>query len=143
MARWKILVVEDDRDHAQALSTRLTREGFAVLVARDACQAVQMARRERPALILLDVRLPAGDGFRVHARLNDLPCGAVPVIYLTGLSGEDHKRRARRLGAAAVFGKPVKSEELVAAIRDCLATQDAAQPARSSEARAALSVAQR
>jgi len=138
MERSKILIVEDDRDYVQALSTRLTRAGFTAIVARDACQAVQIARRERPALVILDVRLPGGDGFRVHARLNDLPCGAVPVIYLTGLSGEDHKRRARRLGAAAVFGKPVKSEELVAAIRDCLATQGAGPPARSSKAGAAL-----
>ena len=142
MVQSRILVVEDDRDHARALCTRLTREGFAVIVARDACQAVQLARRERPALVILDVRLPAGDGFCVHARLNNLPCGAVPVIYLTGLSGEVHKRRARRLGAAAVLNKPVKSEELVATIRDCLTPQDAPEPALSAAAATALQVAQ-
>lgn len=119
----KILIVEDDCDHARVLSLRLQAEGFSVVVAQDAYQATRIARDEQPDLVVLDVNLPAGDGFRVHERLNGIFRERVPVIYLTGQGREDLVSRARALGASACFRKPVRSEAFLDAVRRVLPAQ--------------------
>lgn len=116
----RILVVEDDRDHARALSLRLRSEGYEVTVALDAYQATHAARKAAPDLVIMDYRLPAGDGLRVHERLNDLIRGGVPVIYITGHSSQEVELHARALGAVGVFQKPVDSRKLLSAMRNCL-----------------------
>ncbi len=116
----KILVVEDDRDHARALTIRLRAQGYQVRVAQDAYRATHAVRQELPDLVILDYRLPAGDGLRVHERLRDISQGSVPIIYLTGDGSREVEEQARAFGAAAVFRKPADFERLLNSVQECL-----------------------
>jgi DNA-binding response OmpR family regulator len=115
--RAKILIVEDDAQLSRATALRLKAAGFDVVAARDAYQAVKVTRREKPALVLMDVRMPAGNGFSVHENLNRFSDFLTPVICLTGQASEADEAKARGLGAVAYMRKPVDFEELIAAIR--------------------------
>ena len=121
MARAKILIVDDDQDIRRLLAHRLKAESYETVFASDAISAVNMARREEPDLILLDLGLPAGDGYVVMERLKAMPSlEGVPVIVVTArdLSGE--RERIASAGAEAVFHKPIEHERLLAAVRATL-----------------------
>ena len=66
MPRPKILIVDDDRDLIESLSLRLRHEGYEVLVATDGREGLERSRTESPDLIILDIHLPAGDGYSIH-----------------------------------------------------------------------------
>jgi DNA-binding response OmpR family regulator len=116
----KILVVEDDKDIRQLLHLQLTGAGYETAFATDAASALAVARRERPNLILLDIGLPAGDGFVVMERLKSFPdLEMVPIVVITARDpGEGEK--AVELGARAFFHKPFEGDELIAEIRQAL-----------------------
>jgi two-component system cell cycle response regulator DivK len=90
----KILLVEDNEMNRDMLSRRLTRKGFEVVCAVDGAQAVEMARAERPDLILMDLNLPVLDGWEATRQLKGAAetC-AIPIIALTAhaLSGDSQK----------------------------------------------------
>ena len=80
----KILIVDDDSDIRRGLNVRLQANGYEVLFAADAISALSVAVKERPDLIILDIGLPAGDGYVVMERLQNYPALAcVPVIILS------------------------------------------------------------
>ena len=80
--------------------------------------------RERPDLILLDLGLPAGDGFLVLERLRKIEAlAAIPVLIVTGRSDAETRKRVAALGVAPVLTKPVDTEALLAAIRAALETE--------------------
>src|SRR5258707_12990213 len=84
MSRAKIMVVDDDPDLRQALSLRLRANNFDTVNACDGYSAIALAQKERPHLIILDLGLPAGDGFAVLKNLQEYPAlSAVPAIVLT------------------------------------------------------------
>ena len=117
----RILVVEDDKNIALALAIRLRAAGYDVVTAPDAVLAVSMALKHRPDLILLDILMPAGNGFLVAERLQDLEVLlGVPCIFLTASRQSGLRAQARRLGAAGFFEKPYEAGELLATIRETL-----------------------
>jgi DNA-binding response OmpR family regulator len=120
MPRARILIVEDDRDAGRALRLRLEAEGYATTLAEDAYLATRLARCEQPDLVIMDVRMPAGNGLTVHERINALWKGVVPVIYVTGSCQDEVIRRAQELGSRGVFGKPLDAGTFLAAVRRCL-----------------------
>src|SRR5271157_4158425 len=80
MTRHKILVVDDDQDLVRAMRLRLRANNFDIATASDGYSAIAVAQKERPDLILLDIGLPAGDGFVVLERLqNSDALSAIPV----------------------------------------------------------------
>lgn len=112
------MIVDDDEDIRIGLNMRLRSEGYATCFAGDAVSAVATARRENPDLILLDLGLPAGDGFVVMKRLRLLPSlGCVPVIVYSAREARGNRERALQAGAVAYFQKPCDAHELLAAIR--------------------------
>jgi DNA-binding response OmpR family regulator len=116
-----ILVVEDDQDIRQLLHLQLTAAGYETAFARDAATALAVARKEQPALILLDLGLPAGDGFVVMERLQALPdFEMVPVVVITARDASEGER-AVELGARSYFQKPFEGDLLIAEIRRVLA----------------------
>jgi DNA-binding response OmpR family regulator len=118
----KILVVEDDQDIRQLLHLQLTGAGYETAFARDAATAVAAARKERADLILLDIGLPAGDGFVVMERMRSLPdLEMTPVIVITARDRREGER-AVELGAKAYLQKPFEADELLAEIRRALGT---------------------
>lgn len=117
----KILVVEDDVDLRLGLQLRLEATGYQVLSASDATSAVEIARKEKPDLALLDIGLPAGNGFLVAQQLQALELsGPVPTIFMTGRERSVNRERAKEEGAFAYFQKPVDNENLLTAIRIAL-----------------------
>jgi DNA-binding response OmpR family regulator len=117
----KILIVDDERDIVKALTIRLNGAGYDVVTAFDGAQAIFMAHKEKPDLILLDIRMPAGDGFSVAEKLKGSPHTlTIPVIFLSGSPEKDAEERARELGSRFFIKKPYDPEELLDAIRRVL-----------------------
>ncbi len=132
MPKQKILVVDDDPDLVRALRLRLRANNYDITTASDGYSAMAAAQKERPDLILLDLGLPAGDGFVVLDRLqNSDVLSGVPVIVLSARDPQGNEERALKAGAAAFFQKPADNEELLNVIRVSLppaATAIAAWP---------------
>ena len=115
-----ILIVDDDRDFVQLLSTRL-RANYHMLFAGDAISAINRAVEVNPDLILLDIGLPAGDGFVIMERLKNIASLALtPVIVLSAHAPKFNKERVLKARAKAFFQKPPDNEELLKAVREAL-----------------------
>jgi DNA-binding response OmpR family regulator len=121
MNRAKIMVVDDDPDLRQALSLRLRANNFETVNVCDGYSAIAMAQKEKPHLIILDLGLPAGDGFAVLKNLQQYPAlSVIPVIVLTARDPEGNEKRTLDSGAVAFFQKPADNEELLGVIRASL-----------------------
>jgi two-component system KDP operon response regulator KdpE len=132
MPRNKILVVDDDPDLVRALRLRLRANDYDIATACDGYSAIASAQKERPDLIVLDLGLPAGDGFVVLDRLqNSDVLSGIPVIVLSARDPQNNEQRALKAGAAAYFQKPADNEELLSVIRVSL-PQPKAEAARPS-----------
>jgi len=116
--RAKILIVDDDPALRQALNLRLRANNYDVVSASDGYSALALAQKEQPNLIILDLGLPAGDGFTVLKHLQQFPTLAlIPVIVLTARDPQANERRALESGAVAFFQKPADNQELLGVIR--------------------------
>jgi DNA-binding response OmpR family regulator len=117
----KILIVDDERDIVKALMIRLQGAGYEVVTAFDGAQAIFVAHKEKPDLILLDIRMPAGNGFSVAEKLkHSVNTLSIPVIFLTGSPERNAEERAMTLGARFYIKKPYDPEELLDAIKRAL-----------------------
>jgi DNA-binding response OmpR family regulator len=107
----------------------LRANNYDVTTASDGYAAIAQAQKERPALIILDLGLPVGDGFVVLDRLqtSDTLSG-VPVIVLSARDPQTNEERALKAGAAAFFQKPADNEELMNVIRVSLGAEAALPP---------------
>jgi DNA-binding response OmpR family regulator len=122
----KILIVDDDHHLVLGLTARLKANGYEVVCATDAISAIAVARREAPDLVVLDIGLPAGDGFLVLERMRDLPdLVATPVIVLSARDPTGNKKRALDAGALAFFQKPPDNHEFLAAVRQAMGETNA------------------
>jgi DNA-binding response OmpR family regulator len=121
MAGKKILIVEDEVVQLTALARRLKTAGFEIVAARDGLTAISTARKEVPDLILLDLGLPAGDGFVVLQRLGMLiNTGTIPIIVVSSRTPIGNRDAALKAGAVAYIHKPVDMPILLKAINDAL-----------------------
>lgn len=116
----KILIVEDDENLAKALAIRLESTGYEVTIAPDAVLGVSTALKSNPDLTLLDILMPAGDGFTVADRLQELLPREIPFIFLTASKQPGLRKKAEILGARDFFEKPYEAEDLLAAIKTAL-----------------------
>jgi len=117
----KILIVDDDKRIALLLASRLKANRYEISVAYDAIQAVAKAVKEKPDLIILDIKMPAGGGMSVMENLgNSADTAVIPVIAITAYPGLEVQRRAKELGAVAFFSKPFKAEDILLMIKKIL-----------------------
>jgi DNA-binding response OmpR family regulator len=124
MRKPKILVVDDDPDLLKALRLRLRANNCEVISVSDGYSVIGAAQKEHPDVIILDLGLPAGDGFVVLERLQQSDTlSGIPVIVLTARDPQGNEARALRAGATAFFQKPVDNEELLNSIRVSLPQQ--------------------
>jgi DNA-binding response OmpR family regulator len=121
MDKPKILIVDDDANLRRALKIRLRANHYDTVQASDGYSAIAVAQKEQPNLIILDLGLPAGDGFVVLERLRDSDSlSSIPVIVLTARDPQSNKQQTLQAGATAFFQKPVDNSELLAVIRESL-----------------------
>lgn len=116
-----ILIVEDDEAQILPLEYRLRKQGYQVTTALSAAEAREVATRQRPDLVLLDLRLPDQDGFGLCAQLADHPstCG-VPIIVVSAMESPDIVRQARSAGGSYYVRKPYDPNVLLTLIEQAL-----------------------
>jgi DNA-binding response OmpR family regulator len=127
MAGNKILIVEDDANLLETIKYNLRKEGYDAVTASDGEKAIEVARRERPGLIILDIMLPRMNGFEVCRVLRQEM--TVPILMLTAKADETDKIVGLEIGADDYMTKPFSMRELLARVRAMLRrTQMAAVP---------------
>lgn len=123
MSKRHILLADDSEKLCSALKIQLEAHGFDVTTCPDAYLALSQARHRRPDAMLLDIRMPAGDGFSVLERMAKLPdLKGVPVIYITGERSDELDMQAVRLGACGVIHKPIILSALLKLIEFAIAS---------------------
>ena len=107
----KIMVVEDDASLREIYSIRITAEGYEVVSAGDGEEALAVAVREKPDLILSDVMMPKISGFDMLDILRSTPETAdIKVIMMTALSADDQRQRGESLGADPALGRKATNQ---------------------------------
>ncbi len=120
----KVLIVEDDRSIALALAVRMKNAGYETLIAHDALAGLNAAVKLHPDVVLLDISMPAGNGFDVAERIQKLIPAATPIIFLTASKKPSFREEAVRLGAAGYFEKPYNPENLLSTVRHALGDKE-------------------
>jgi CheY-like chemotaxis protein len=113
----KILVIDDERDVRVFLSTLLEQNGYEVLTAEDGLTGFELAQREKPDLVSLDLQMPDKSGTDFYRRLTrDPQLKKTPIIVVSALSG----RYLAVKEAVAVFDKPIDPDEYLSAVAHAL-----------------------
>jgi DNA-binding response OmpR family regulator len=128
----RVLLVEDDRDIRELMQAGLENDGLAVTAVADGEHALAWATAHRPAVVVLDLRLPGMAGEEVAGRLRAVLGAALPVLVVTAVA--DPQERTKRAGGLLYLRKPFQIADLVAAVRAVLS---AVSPAASPLGRAA------
>ena len=110
-----LLIVDDDAEWTELLKTYFN-DKYQVRVANFAVDAIEMARSERPSVIILDLVMPSMDGFGMLHRLNDSAERPIPTILLTGWNTAEVEECAAAVGCAAVLPKPIDLDALDAVV---------------------------
>jgi len=117
-----VLLVDDNLDAREMYSIYLAHAGFRLSEASDGESAIAIARRDRPAVILMDATMPRMDGWEAARLLKDDPdTKHIPLIMLTAHAFAEHRQRAEDVGADAFLAKPVLPDALADEIRKVLA----------------------
>ena len=128
----KILVIEDEEGIIHLLNLYLRDAGYSVVAARDGADGLALHAREHPDLVILDIMLPALDGFEVCRRIRSW--SKTPILMLTARGDEDDRIQGLELGADDYLVKPFSPRELVSRVRAIL--RRVGGPETSSVARA-------
>jgi two-component system phosphate regulon response regulator PhoB len=116
-----VLVVDDDAEVRDLLAHVLEQAGFRTVTAGDGEEVGDLVRRERPALILLDVILPGADGYTTLARLSGDPdTRDIPVVTITGYGAPIYRTVSAGMGAREHLSKPFSPRQLLATVRGIL-----------------------
>lgn len=121
----RVLVVDDQPINVKLLERKLEREGMLPLVAENGLQCLEIARAERPDIILLDVMMPEMDGIEACRLLQAKPeTREIPIIFITARSGKDGKLEGLGAGAVDYIVKPIDLDETMARVRTQLRVRD-------------------
>jgi two-component system KDP operon response regulator KdpE len=117
MSNKKVLIVEDDADVRLGYQVLLKAKRYDTFFAGDSLSAISEARKHQPDLIILDLGLPAGDGFVVLERFRAITqLSLIPVIVVSARNVHENKERALKAGARAYLQKPWNDAELLGAM---------------------------
>ena len=132
----RVLIVDDLEANRRLLEAKLTAEYYDVLMARRGEEAVQMAKREQPDIILLDVMMPGGiDGFEACRRIKAMPeTKHIPVVIVTTLDDRENRLRGLQAGAEDFLTKPIDDVQLLARVKSLIALKVVIDELRAREA---------
>lgn len=123
MASKRILVIDDERAIHSLLQPLLAREGYAMSSAYDALQGPLIARNTRPDLIILDIAMPAGGGYKVFERLRTMPgTSRIPVLVYSAVPQAQVEQQIHQSADVSFLEKPAAPEAITAAVKALLAT---------------------
>jgi DNA-binding response OmpR family regulator len=129
----KILLIEDDTDLYALLKYNLEKEGYLLVGSQTGRGAVELVRRERPDLIILDIMLPDSDGLDICKGIRSRPeLAHIPIIFLTARASETDRILGLELGASDYIVKPFFVRELIARVK--IQFRQAQPPARPIQA---------
>jgi DNA-binding response OmpR family regulator len=112
------LVVDDDQLLLRLVEINLSKLGIRVILAESGKEALRLAREERPDIILLDIMMPAMDGYEVMRELkSNEETSNIPVVMLTAKSSLHDRRRCEEMGAVGYIIKPFRLEDLRGTVR--------------------------
>ena len=113
----KILIIEDEFDVLKNVETILSEEGYKAIVAKNGINGIELAKNEKPDLIICDIMMPGIDGYGVLEELSkNKDTQSIPFIFLTAKVERDDIRKGMQLGADDYLFKPFKIDELLSAI---------------------------
>jgi CheY-like chemotaxis protein len=119
----RILVVDDDTSLLQMMGLMLKRAGHTAIMASDGHEGIEIARREKPDMAIIDIMMPDVSGFEVCTMLRKDPqTKDIPLLILTALSQHEYRKRATESGADGFVTKPVTRDDLVGHIEELLRT---------------------
>lgn len=119
MDKEKILLIEDERDMAYAVTLQLEAEGYDVINAYDGYEGFQKAKSDKPDLIILDLMLPKIEGYKVCRMLKfDDKYKNIPIILFTSRAQESDRETSKEVGADAYITKPFEPEILLSKIKE-------------------------
>lgn len=123
-----ILIIDDHRSVGMLLENVLGLHGYGVLYAETGKEGLALARREAPALVLLDIMMPEMDGFRVcEALKDDERTREIPVVFVTARGEAPAVARAKAVGGAGFVHKPFKSQEIIEVLGGLLRSRGSSQ----------------
>lgn len=127
LAGKRILLVDDDPDIVTSMQAAFEPTGITIDIATNGNKAVELAERNQPDMVILDMMLPGRSGFLVLEKIKaKKPRNAKPfVVMVTGNPGKRHQMYAESLGVSEYFTKPVKMDKLVATAERLLAADEA------------------
>jgi DNA-binding response OmpR family regulator len=114
----RILVVDDDPSILKFVQANLEARGYQVLTAADGEEAIQIAEKEKPEMIILDIVMPEMDGFAVCRKIREW--STIPVIMLSAREGENDKEKCADCGATDYLTKPFVLRELLSLVKTLL-----------------------
>ncbi|OGT96237.1 MAG: two-component system response regulator [Geobacteraceae bacterium GWB2_52_12] len=121
MSKKKILAVDDEPNILMSIEFILDMEGYEVHTARDGDEALEVAERVRPDVILLDINMPRKDGYEVCRLLRErADMAGTKVIMLTAKGQALERKKGLEVGADEYVTKPFSADELLLAIRTCI-----------------------
>lgn len=119
--KYKILLVDDEKDILEFLGYNLKKEGYLVSTARNGKDAIEIAKKEKPHLIILDVMMPKMDGIETCSEIRSIPDLASSIVVFLTARGEDYSQIAGfDAGADDYITKPVKPKVLISRIKALL-----------------------
>ena len=110
----RILIVDDDVEMAHIMQETLHQRNYQTVLAHDGIQAIEQAKREKPDLILLDVRMPFFSGLWFCDVFKQRPeTNHIPIVMVSAMTDDDHVRKAHDLGASGYLKKPFLPQQLL------------------------------
>jgi DNA-binding response OmpR family regulator len=123
-----VLIVDDDERYVDLLEFNLTEEGYRVLATTQPAEAVEIARREKPDVAILDVMMPELDGFALARALLQVPeARGMPIIFLTAKGQGEDRLEGFDVGAVDYLTKPFLPTDLLSRIEEVLAARKATE----------------
>jgi len=117
----RILIVDDEPNIVLMLQARLQANGFECLTAEDGLSALELAKKEKPDLIILDLMLPKMDGYKVCGLLKkDARYAKIPIVMFTARAQDEDKNLGEEVGADAYIVKPFEPQVLLGKIQELL-----------------------
>ena len=129
----KILIADDEPDVVKVLGMRIMANGYNVIVAYDGIQIIELAREEKPDLIIHDIKMPGADDYSVFKSLKtSANTMSIPIVFYSGLPPELVQEKAARLGAGTFISKSDDPAEIMAKITELL-KQSQSQPIKQTQ----------